>query len=1197
MALPLDTPPLLDHLCLHSVCCLLFAPPVRDTTLDTPVDDSCFLAQSLGQVRTHNYNDCISSKLTCIVELDTRIHLPAMARLSGLSSEHHHEGPGDAPRRKRGRPSKNQITAEDVVAASKRGHSPGAESSHTTKRTKRTQVDDDEDQIAEEMEQSFSRSQHGDAVHVATSTQTTARRHTRRQSEPLVMARDADSDDDIITRTLPSTQPVQGLTPHLDRVGASRNRFTNTRRARMSMPAQLSVDRVDEVDETDGTQIQFAPLTTVLDGRTRRRLRRSHLSQEVTEIEDSQKQGKKMMLELHRQLRDKDDKIKDLEYRLEARRLGNIDITDEHTRELEQELEEVRNEIDDLRASSLYNGDDQDIAAISEDDEDELLLVNPGELHMSQDLDLEFAPHGEYASRLHEVSSKVTLESFPRISQLSHDTLMELDESAVPDKLSDQAIERYKRELEQYSKALGESQGALRTVTLELQNLHFIEAGAPANEIIIEMRHGFETLRTEIEKFVPGSTSGLTNQELLHKIPKLFGGIFLELKEKMAMITSSQRTEVLLRRQYEGVLDLLGESEDRMMMLEKEVHTLDKTNEQKQRTILDLEERNARLTTLTAEQEAKLADNDAEIAGLQDETEDKETNLTRLRDALETYRLEVDTITETATTFEQEHHGLIARMEKEHADAIQVLEAELGAEQEARDVAEIDAQQKTEYIDELESSIARMESDVDAITAEMTTLRERLANEIETRTLTEVERDEQVELVYEHANTIENLNETIAELKEQLDEFRNNLRTERSQREKTEADLDEANDNIEDLTKRLHEAGVQANELRAKLFQVQQEKENTIARLREEAGEREDVLTEQLETETQLRVAADNTVIDLQQQIVELQAAVVVVETNITQMTQTQVELEEDRELQVTNLSTQLGDLKAKYAALENSTNSTITSLQANITDLTNQVQRQQAEIKRLVEEVADKERVYEQDITILQEKNEELEDIITNQKGEIEGYRKENDSLSHRVESEANELLNIMGSHNDEVDSLKAIITTQNATIKNLQNVSADRTAEHEEILEERYREITELQLMGDARAETIVLLEANIEHLKDRFRIAEEDTRVTIDALTLSQRQLQDQNEKLAAALKERNAAALQAIQEMKLQRIEVKTQGVDLNRVVAGKVTKTSEKVKIGKKGSKKKASKRQWDSGFGIDENVEEEEVNGEDQVAV
>ncbi|KAJ4374353.1 hypothetical protein N0V83_003094 [Neocucurbitaria cava] len=1117
-----------------------------------------------------------------------------MARLSGLPSEHHHEGPGDAPRRKRGRKPKKQTPSEDMTSTGKRTASPSAELSQT-KRT-RMQVDDDEDQIAEEIQQSFSRSQQGDTIRVETqtSTATTSRRPARRYSEPPITA--DDDDDELASRALPSTQPTSGLTPHLDRIGASHTRFTNKRRARMSMPAQLHIERVDEADE-DGTQFQYAPLTAVLDSRTRRRLRRSHLSQEVNEFEDHQKQDKKMLLELRRQLRAQDDKIKDLEYRLEARRLGDIDLTDEHAEELEHQLAQAREEIDELRASSLYNGDDNDAVDMSDYEEDDLLLVNSEELHVSQDLEMDHTPNGKYASRVLELSNQVTFESLPGISQLSHDTLIEDEDTPVPDKIHDQAVERYERELQHYIHLLAESQGALRVMTLELQNLHVIEAGASTDEILVQLRHGFDTLRTEIEKYFPNTTNGLTNQQVLRKVPELFSGIFFELREKLAQISSSQKTEVLLRRQYEGVLDLLGESDERVEQLQKDLYNLDKTNEEKQRTILDLEERVTELTTLTKDQAGQITENDAQIHGLQDENEDKETALGRLREALEKYRKDLDSVEKSAIVFEEEHHVMIGRLEQEHADTVNELSAELGAETEGREAAEADALQKGEYIEELEGRLARMETDVDGIANEMTMLRERLATQTEARQVAEGERDEQAELAYEHANTVENLKETIMELKEDLAEALANLETERSQREKTEVALDDANGKIDDLNSRLHDAGLQANELRSKLFQIQQEKEATIAQLEKDAQEREDELNQQLADEEQLRDSAEATIAKLEEQLAQLQGSLATVEEDVVTMTESRDELAQDRDAQVATLNAQLADLKAKYTALENSTNSTITSLQANITDLNNQVQRQQVEIKRLVEEAAEKDRVYLEDTTALKEKIEVLEEDLDTQKVENEGYRKENASLSKRVENEAQELLNIVGAHSEQVKSLQTVISTQEATIKNLQEASAKRVTEFEETVEERTREITELQLMGDARVETITILEAQITTLKERFEAAEEDTRVTINALMLSQRQLQDQNEQLADALKGRNAEALKAVQEMKLKRVEVKTQGVDLHRVANGKVTKTSEKVKIGKKG-RKKATKRQWDSGFGVDENIEDgEDVDGEEPIAV
>ncbi|EDU49941.1 Myosin-tail-1 multi-domain protein [Pyrenophora tritici-repentis] len=1117
-----------------------------------------------------------------------------MARLSGLPSEHHHEGPGDAPRRKRGRPSKHHTPSEEMSSAGKRTASPTAEISQT-KRMKRIEADDDDedqDQIAEEIQQSFSRSQRaGETINVQTQTQTQTRKTTRRHSEPPV----AVSDDEDELMGFPSTQPLPGLTPHLDRVGASRSRFTTARRARMSMPAQLQIERVDEIDENHTNHVQFAPLTQVLDNRARRRLRRSHLSQEVNSFEDHQKKDKKMFLELRRQLREQDEKIKDLEYRLEARRLGEIDLSDAHADELQVELDEARQQIDELRASSLYNGDDNDTgAALSDDDDDALVMVNPDELHLSQDLDMEPVPNGKYTERALEIASQMTLESLPTLSQLNRDSLME-GESVVVDRIDEQVVERYERELQQMSKTLGESQGALRVITIALQNLRYVEAGASSIDILNNLRQGFEDLRAQTEKFFPGTTAGLTNQQLHRKVPQLFSGIFYELNEKLAMLHDSQKTEVLLRRQYEGVLDLLGESEERVKELEANVSTLDKTNEDKQRVILELEERNTALTTLTSEQEIKLNQQDDQIAGLENDNQNKDTSLQRLREALDKYREDLDHVTTTATEFEATHHDMIARIEQEHATAMEELEAERAAEQEGRLAAEADVDQKNEYIQQLEESITRMEAEVDNITAEISALTQRLGEEEEARKDAEQDRDEQVEQVYQHANTIENLNETITELREQLADARENLEAERAQREQTEADLDEAKTSIEELSNRLHNTGLQANELRSKLFQLQQEKEAAISELEQEAEEREDDLNNQLAAETKLREAGEDTIEQLKQDILDLQAQIATLDDNLDDMTQARNDLEQERDVQVEKLYSQLEQVETKYSALENSTKSTITSLQANITDLNNQVQQQQNDIDDLMEQVAERDRAYLEDTTALKDEVDVLKNDLTKKEAENEAYRRENDSLSRRVENEANELLNIVGSHNDQVNSLNAVIKSNEATIKNLQDTSAKRATEFEEMLEERNKEITEMRLEGEARAESIVILEAQIEDMKERFRLTTEDNQATIDALTLSQRQLQEQNERLADDLKRRNQETLRVIQEMKHKRIEVKTQGVDLHRVINGKVAKTSEKIKIGKKG-KKKIAKRQWDSGFGVDEAVEDEELNGEEPLA-
>jgi hypothetical protein len=1138
-----------------------------------------------------------------------------MARLSGLPSEHHHEGPGDAPRRRRGRPSKSSQSSQEelptmatLASSSKRSASPLASQSQS-KRTKRVQtiieeeeeeVDEDDDgssQLVSELRQSATRIQFApiDTVPLEIQSSPIVRRN-RRHSEPVVAAQndnDNDDDDDILAG--PSTQPAPGLTPHLDRIGAAHGKFAKRRRVRMSMPAQLHVERVDEADFS-GHRFQYAPLTAVLDGRTRRRLRRSHLSQEVNEIEDGKKRGKKQLLELRRELKKRDEKILDLEFRLEASRLGNIQMSDADQDDLAQQLDDARQELDDLRNSAAYIGSgssngsrDLDGSAEpfeNEDDDDDFMLVDPSELNVSQDLEMEYTPRGPYASRVMELSEEVTLEHLPSISQLRDDTVDDNDGYA-PQTISDQAVERYEREIKKLTLDLAESVGALRVISIEIQNLGFLKAGANSAAVLSSMRTGFADLRAVIEKFFPDETHGITNEQLLQKVPKLFSGVFYELRERTQVLEDARQTETILRRQYEGVLDLLGEAEERKTELDKKVYTLDKLNEDKQRTIADLEERVQTLTDLTEEQEAELRQKDLQNDTLVEHVDEKDTDLNRLRESLETYQIDLDDLTRTSNEAEQEYKERIARMEEEYGATLADLEAQLSAEQEGREAAEDEAIQKTAFIEELQSRVDRMEADFGDIDATLAGLREKLASETETRVILEADRDEQAEQVYQHKNTIENLAENLKDITDQLEEAKANIIAEREQRETTEAALDEANEKIEDLNDKVHQLGIQANELRSKLYEVQQEKELEIADIREAAEERENELAEQLAAEQELREGAQQAVVDIEQELVSLRESLAVSEADLIKMTEARDLLEGDREMQVGNIHNELAESQAKLIALENSTSSEIDSLQAQITDLTNENARKQAEIQRLTDRLAEAEQTFDEekatfDITIAT-----LERDLAEAQADNEAYRKENESLSDRVGIEAVELLNITNSHADETGALQTVIATQADTIAELQNQNANLTTEHETVTADKDAQIEELQLLVDDRAEKLVQVEAARLDVVKEFSKYEQDTRETIDRLTLQQRALQEQNEALAEDLKKRGADAVAAVRAMKIQGLEVKTTGVNLHRVATGKVGKITEKVKIGKKSkSGRKVAKRQWDSGFGVDEDVEE-----------
>ncbi|KAJ4293173.1 hypothetical protein N0V90_008455 [Kalmusia sp. IMI 367209] len=970
----------------------------------------------------------------------------------------------------------------------------------------------------------------------------------------------------------------------------------------MSMPAQI---RVERVDESNGSQIQYAPFKATIDSRTRRRLKRNHLAEEYNELEEHQKEDKKLRkayIELSRQLAEKNNTIRDLEFQIEARRMGQIDLTEDETEGLREQLSQAKQEIEDLRASSIYRGDSRETSAfdtqmdgVYDDDEDDepLLIVDPNDPDGPANEDIEPLPNGEFATRVLAISSQVTVDSLKTLTQTTHDSLAELSQlhpESIPDRISDKAVKRFESEIERLSELLGEAQGALRVVAIELQNANIVQPGASTDVIMTELRHTLENLHDEMEKLLPGCTSGLTNGELLHKIPALFEGLLAELGEKTTAAETFYKEARMFRSQYENTLGLLERSEARNNGLDEKVADLEESGEQNRQIIADLEERVTTMDTLANKQDADLKEKDAQMHGLRDEIEDRETDLTRLRDALEKYRADLDDLTQTTTRLEEEHRQTLADLEQDHAAEILDLQTQWQEENEARLQAEGEAEQKSDYIDELEENIQRIESEVSLLTEDLQELRARFAAETEEHEKTKVALQEEQDQVYACTNKIENLEEELEQLKVELAETRDYLETERAQREQTEASLDDANKQIEDLKERVSKEGMDSQELRSKLFQAQMEREEAVKSLEEEARERGAAFEDSLETETQAREAAEQTIADRDDQIARLEDDLAARNEEITRLNQELENVENDREEHVNTLGAQLADLKAKYAALENTSNSTIASLQANITDLTNEVNALKDDIERITTEAAETERSLREELAQKDQQIALLKENLDTSRDEYELLDKKYTNEVERFSEESNQFFKMQDKHARERNASEKKIKDLEARIQNMEDAAAQRALDHEAVIAEKETEIQELHLMGDTRAQTIVELQAQIDQLKDAFAAAEQDTRETIDNLTESQRLLQLQNEDLAAALKKRNADALQAVRDMQVKGVAVKSKAVDLHKVTNGKVAKVSERVKIGKKG-RKQLKERKWrDSGFGADSDIENEEVN-------
>jgi myosin protein heavy chain len=869
-----------------------------------------------------------------------------MARLR--ATEHHIEGPGDAPRRRKGRKSK---PVEDIGGSSpmKRTASPSVQVS--AKRVKRVHIEehieehvDDhvqdlvQDQAGENVEQAVrqqtdhahvSHSQPADTITLATPAEQ-VRRARRRFSEPL-----GANDGGLAT----PTNSIRQI------------KHAQSRRARMSMPAQMHHSQPVDVDGV--REIQYVPLKQTLDVHLKRRLRRNHLSEEMNDIEDQKKREgrlKKAMAELSEELQRKKKIIQDLEFQLEARRLGDIEMSDDQTAELRHQLDTAHQEIEELKNSSVYAPETGDFSALAhsdgfDDDDDELMLVDPEDLDISQD-DLRTTPlpNGYYATRSLE-ASQITVESLSGFEETTQDRVAEAGSSDFStsttdkpvDKISERTKQRYEAEIEALMHRVADAQGALRCVTIELQNLDIVDPGASAADILTALRRVLESSREKYEAMFAHSTAELSNSAFIRKLVQDLEGMSAELLAKVEVSDTLKERVKLVEAQYEGTMALLATEMKQNEALGKANEELGTVNTEQKLKLEQLSNSLDRESERVKQQDEKIDEQNTLIHGLEEKLEDNNNHLTRVTTALDQYRQEVQTLTDTINRLEQEHADHISSLQQDHTMVVQGLEGHLKAEEEARAQAEDEATQKTEYIEELQGRMVELDSQIDEVSNKVSELRARLSEEMEGRSAAETECNEQAVLLNKRAQQIETLDDTVSDLRSEIEQTKMNLVAERTQRQQTEADLSDANDKIDQLNDQLHQQGLQANELRSKLFQVQQERERVVAELKEAADARNNAYEQLLDDKEKLREEAEQRISRLESRVEELEEELATAQSTLDATKSARDALEVERDEQLQTLNRQLEELRNKYTALQASSKMQIDTLQTTITDVSNE--------------------------------------------------------------------------------------------------------------------------------------------------------------------------------------------------------------------------------------------------------------------
>lgn len=1042
-----------------------------------------------------------------------------MVRAGGLASDHHMEGPGDAPRRRRGRKSGTSSSQPSASSnGTKRAASQDADGNRIakSKKAKRVQIDEEEeeDHMPQELDEAASQSQ----TNIAPDRPS----HRRRHSEPLANP-DTDEEEGNAEITPPRAfQPIHGLTPHLHRIGAEQQ-VKNTRRSRMSMPAQFHITDVDEVESP--REVQFAPLTAVLDSRVKRRLRRSHLSEEVNDIEHHKKDDAKLRkayADVRRQLRDMEQKYADLTLELEASRLGNIDMSEdqheEYQEKLEDELQDAREVINKLRASSIFDAqsrDDSELRSTIDDEDkenmdenDAIMLVDPEDLNMTvQDMQVSPLDNGYYATRAVEMSqiidTQVTYESLATIPETSQDSILEtsqidLDASVGPTSGS-QATQRFENEIATLTAQLSQTRGALRIVTIKLQNMNITHPGESVNVIITELQRALDHVLVEYERLEPGSTSDATSSEVLYKMVEAMKCMNKELLEKVVVAEKYYKLTTYLRQQNSRLLDLQADTEGECTELDELVIELKAQNAQKDYDIKDLDEALTAMSAHADGQDELVASRGKQIHELQFKLKDAEVDKERLRESLQNYREELEKTTQTIVHLEKEHAEQITGLAREHAEEMNDLETQRDEEMSYRIEAEEGLEERNTEIKEYEIRFVQMEQELEVFTSDLETLRQLYENEKSARADVEYDLDEVKETLSYREKENEKQNDTIQHIHDQLNKLNHNLETEKAHRGKTENLLSEANIRLDDLNDRLRTAEVQANTLRAELFQEQEAKREAINELMVQSDARATSLEDTIQVATQRYSDAEGRISKLEAEVARLTQDLVTVEDSLSDLSHRYDALQLERDATVAKLETQLEELQKKHAALEATSESTIESLEAEVADRDVEVSRQKVAIV-------------------------DLEDAAVQLKADMHEMQQQHDTE----------------------------IAEKNAYIEHL-------------------------NVVGSAHVDNLISLHAELEDLKVRFREQAEDSQNTIDALVETNREALAKQEQLATEAKKRTRIALSSVAEMKVDKLDIKAYNVNLKKVATGKVTQVSDRVAISKKSRGRRASKPR-DSGF-------------------
>jgi septal ring factor EnvC (AmiA/AmiB activator) len=885
--------------------------------------------------------------------------------------------------------------------------------------------------------------------------------------------------------TPPSTLPrkATGLTPQISRTNLS-----------------------PSTPEAFVKQLQFKPLQEALSERTRRQLKRQHLSETINDIEQHKRQDAKK----DKKIKELEEQLARVELELEERRQMGIELNQEEEEkdvriaELKESVKQLKGALDQQRlaspirdsvmGSSTETSPVPDVPMSDAFDADitDMTFINPADLNRTLD---DMSPTSSFLER---TSKKVTRS---------------VTSSPPGDPSREAEVQRFEQEIRKISVALAESQSTLHAFTIQLQSLGFSEPDAPADVVLTALRSAFHQAREDVHDIV-GDHEPMDNRAFLQFLTAFIREQAQMVEDYIATINTYTRENALLKGQYDGVFEKLAESDARGKRLQEQWHKMDSELDKKEKQIVGLVGMQESLDSTVDEQAGTITEQNDRIQELERERDEQLVAIDRLKQAMESYRLDLAKADKLFERTSREHEQALLTLQLSKDGTIDELQKTLGEETTLRETAQKDLANRIGEISNLESELAKAETELALLKGQLSQSQTYGDTEHSQREAAEAELQEKDAYISALEDRIDALETGMEELTTEIDQLRDRLDTERRQRENAEAELDDANNKITDLDQKLRDAAIQANELRSQLFARQVDHERIVNELNDDAAAKEDRYQADMAAEIQRREEAELTAAERELAIANLKEKIANVEDASNELLTAKEEQLRVRAIKINELETELDGANEAYDAFVKEKEAEIASLHNDIANLTDTLTKRANLIEELGEENRHLGQLRQQEVKERDGQILDLSEDLDICRKRIDALEAERSSLEKRVGDEAEHFLHYSNDMQVRLDKALSANRDKAARIKELQQDAVTMAETYNVTVEEKTRDIEHLEIVSKDRGDHIKKLKEQVDQLKQTLRNRIQADADTVKSIQQAYRDAQARGEELARA-----------------------------------------------------------------------------------